>query len=66
MPNINNLATNTALTAVVNKMPKVSNLVKKLIVTQKLVTLKTKLLIMIMINILLLKKLIRQQQNILL
>ena len=29
MPSINNLATNTALTAVENKMPNVSNLVKK-------------------------------------
>ena len=54
VPNITNLATTTALTAVEKKMPDVNNLVKK-----KLVKLKIKLLlIMIMINILLLKNLI--------
>ena len=50
------LVTSTALTAVENKIPNVSNLVKKLTITQKLVKLKIKLLhIMIMINIPLLK-----------
>ena len=58
-PNTTNLATITALTAVENKIPNVSNLVKKLTITQELVKLKIKLLlIMIMINILLLKNLI--------
>ena len=59
MLNITNWVTSTAFTAVENKMPNVSNLVKKVTVTQKLVTLKIKLLlIMITINILLLKNLI--------
>ena len=62
------LATTSALTAVENKIPDTSNLqVSKLqvisklkiqIITQKLVKLKGKLLIMIMINILLLQSLI--------
>ena len=57
--NITNSATNTALTAVENKIPDVINLVKKLTITQKLMKLKINLLmIMIMINILLLKNLI--------
>ena len=56
---ITNLATTTTLTAVENKIPNISNLVKKVTITQKLVKLKIKLLlIMIMINILLLKNLI--------
>ena len=38
--NINNLATTTALTAVENKISSVSNLDKKLTITQKLVKLK--------------------------
>ena len=68
IPSITNLATTTARTAVENKIPDVSNLVeKKLTITQKLVKLKIKLLlIMIMINKLLLKNLISQQQKILL
>ena len=45
---ITNLATNTALAAVENKIPNVSNLVKKLTITQKLMKLRRKLLIMIM------------------
>ena len=54
-PSITNLATTTPVTAVENKMCNVSNLVKKLTIAQKLVTLKIKLpLVMIMINILLL------------
>ena len=49
---ITNVATNSALTAVENKIPSVSNLVKKLTIAQKLVRLKRKsLLIMIMTNI---------------
>ena len=41
--NITNLATTTALVAVENKIPNISNLVKKLIITQKLVKLKRKI-----------------------
>ena len=54
IPNITNLATTTtAVTAVENEIPNVSNLVKKnLTMTQKLVKLKVKLLLMvILINI---------------
>ena len=51
IPNITNLATKTSLNAVENKIRSVSNLVKK-IITQKLLILKIKLLIMIMINML--------------
>ena len=60
IPNITNLATTSALTAAENKIPSVSNLVKKkLTIAQKLVKLKRKLLIIIMINILLLQNLIK-------
>ena len=53
------LATKTALIAVENKIPSASSLVKKKqIMTQKLVSLKRKLLIMIMTSILLLHSLI--------
>ena len=66
MPNITKLATTTALTAVENKIAKVSNLVKETDYI-KLVKLKMKLLlIMIMINILLLKNFISYHQKILL
>ena len=58
IPSITNLATATALTAVENKIRSVSNLVKKLNITQKLMKLKRKFLIMININILLLQNLI--------
>ena len=58
IPSINNLATTTALTAVENKISGVSNLVKKLTITQQLMKLKRKLLITVMINILLLQNLI--------
>ena len=58
IPSINNLATTTALTAVENKISDVSNLVKKLTITQQLMKLKRKLLITVMINILLLQNLI--------
>ena len=60
MLNITNLATTTTtLTAVENEIPNVSNLVKKLTITEKLVKLKMRILvIMIMINILLLDNLV--------
>ena len=60
MPSITIFATTTALTAVENEILNISNLVKKrLTVTQKLVKLEIKLLlVMIIINILLLKNLI--------
>ena len=54
IPNITDLATNTVFTAVENKILSVSNLVK-LTITQKLVILKRKLLIIIIIHILLLQ-----------
>ena len=55
MGSITNLATTTCLTAVKNEIPNVSNLVKKkLTITQKLIELKRKLLIIVMIYILLL------------
>ena len=55
IPNITNLATTSSLTAVGNKIPSFSNLVKKkMTTTQKLMKLKRKLVILIMINILLL------------
>ena len=57
VPSITNLDTITVLIAVENKTANVSNLVKKLTITQKLVKLKIKLLlIMIMLNILVLLK----------
>ena len=49
------LATDTALE---NKIPNVSNLVKKMTITQKLMKLKRAFLIMIMINTLLLQNLL--------
>ena len=49
------------LTAVEKKIPSVSNLVRKLTITQKLMKLKTKLQIIIMINILLLQNLIKKR-----
>ena len=53
IPSINGLATNAALlTAVENKIPNIRNLIKKKIITQKLLKLKKNLLIIIMINIL--------------
>ena len=53
-----NLAIKTALTAVESKIPNVSNLVKKQIITLTLQKLKIKLIIIIMTNILILKSLI--------
>ena len=50
--NITGLATTSAFAAVENKIPSVTNLVKKLIMIQKLVKLKQNSLIILMINIL--------------
>ena len=62
IPSITNLATTAALSTIENKIPNASNLVKKkkkkLTITQKLMKLKRKLLIMVMINILPLQNLI--------
>ena len=55
---ISDLVITSALTAVGNKIPSVSNLVKKQIRTQKLVSLRRNLLIINMTNILLLQNLI--------
>ena len=55
---ITNLATTAALTTVKNKIHFVSNLLKKLTITQKLMKLKRKSLIIIMIDILLLQNLL--------
>ena len=65
IPNITDLATTTVFTAIENKIPNLSNLVKKkLIITQKLVKLKIKLLlVIIIINILQLTNLISKHQN---
>ena len=59
MPNITNLASTTALSALENKIPNVNILVKKVTIRKELIKLKKKklLLIMTMINILLLKNL---------
>ena len=53
-----NEATKTALNFVENKIPSVFNLVKKLTITQKLMSMNRKLLMIIMTNILLLQNLI--------
>ena len=58
MLKVSSCVTKTALTAVGNKIPSVSSLVKKQTMTQKLKSLKKKLLIIIMTNILLLQSLI--------
>ena len=57
IPSITNLATNTTVTAIENEIPNVSSLENKTI-TQKLMKLKRKLLIIIMVNILLFQNLI--------
>ena len=54
---VSGLATKSALPAVESKIPNVSSLVKKQIMTQKSVTLKRNLLTIIMTNILLLQSL---------
>ena len=59
MTSVGGLATNSVVTAVENKILDVISLVKKQIMMQKLVTLKRKLLIIIMINVLLLQNLIK-------
>ena len=59
IPCITNLVTETALYAAENKIPSVSNLVKKLTITQKLMKLKTKLLTIIIIHRFLLQNLIK-------
>ena len=61
MASIDGLAANAALTAVENNIPNISSLVKKAIITQKLLRLKRNLLIIIMINTLLLQNLISFQ-----
>ena len=60
IPDVTSLATKTALPAVENKIPTVSSLVKKKkkTLTQKLVSMKRNLLIIIIINILQLQSLI--------
>ena len=55
---VSSLATKTALTAVEKKKPNVRWLVKKQTITQKLVSLKQNLLIIVMANILLRQSLI--------
>ena len=66
IPDITNLANKTTLTVVEHKLPNVSNLVKKFSITQKLMKLKRKLLIMIIVTrILLLQNLISLYQEIL-
>ena len=61
-PSITGLTTNSELTVVENKIPDVNGLIKILIMTQKLVKLKRKLLIMNMTNTLLFQNLILWQQ----
>ena len=61
--NITNLATNSAVTAVENKILSVSNLVKKTEYNTKINEIEKKLLIIIMINILLLQNLIGLRQR---
>ena len=58
IPDVSSLGTKTSLTAVENKIPSVSNLVKKQTITLKLQKLKINLIIIIMTNILILKRLI--------
>ena len=50
-----NQATASALTAIENKIPSVSNVIKKLAITRKLTKFKRKLQIIIKINILLIR-----------
>ena len=57
---VSSLATTTALTTVENEILGVRSLVKKQFMTQKLVSLKKNLLIIIVTNILLLQSLILQ------
>ena len=57
IPDISYFATRNGLTTVENKISDVSNLVKKLTITQKLLTMKINLMIMMMTNILILQSL---------
>ena len=50
IPSISGLVTNSALTAIENKLPNVSNLVTRQTITQKLVKLKRRLVIIIVTN----------------
>ena len=65
MPSISGLATKSALTAVENKVPEVTRLVKKKNNT-KISEIKKRLVIIIITNILLLQSLIRLQKKLLL
>ena len=58
IPVVSSLVTKTPLTALENKIPSVSSSAKKQTMTQKLMSLKRNLLIIIMINILQLQRLI--------
>ena len=58
IPDVSSLATKTALIVVENKTTSVSSLIKKQIITRKILKLKTDLLIITMTNILLLQSLI--------
>ena len=60
---LTNLATKASLTAVENKISSVSNLVKRMTITQKLMKLKRKLLIIITIILLLLQNLISTSED---
>ena len=60
VPSISNLATKTASTTVENKIPSTNNLVRKTDITQRLVKLRIKLLIINMMNIQQLLDLINQ------
>ena len=62
IPSISGLTTNSALTAVENKIPDVSSLVKRQITIQRLVKLKIKLMITILTNKVLLQNLTLWQQ----
>ena len=63
---VRNPATASALTAIENKIPNVSYVIKKLAITQKLTKFKRKLQIIIKINILLIQNLIHLRQTFLL
>ena len=65
MPSISGLATKSALTAVENKVPEVTRLVKKKNNT-KISEIEKRLVIIIITNILLLQSLIRLQKKLLL
>ena len=58
IPDVSSLVTKTPLTAIENKIPSVSSAAKKQTMTQKLMSLKRNLLIIIMINILQIQSLI--------